>query len=319
MRITNNFEMPEVYSRLVTQDLMDYEARRVTDRPSFTVTTLGSPAYKYKLSRKYDADVEIDVADQFLSFRGQMMHKALQDADLCNALHEPRIGMDVDGVWVSGRPDIVLPGKIEDFKMKTVEAYWNPRDAEKDLARQLNPYRFILHDVFNMPISTLTGHLFLMNWVRRRAMYEQGYPNKPHFEINVPVWEYADTEAYLRERIALFCLPLEETPLCTPEERWRHEAVYSVKKEGNKKATKNFTSQEEAVAFKEMLESKTKKGKPTTDKYNIEKKEGEDARCVGYCSPNHFCPYWIEHYSQAVEEPAFDAEMNPLDTDEIEG
>ena len=148
--------MPEVYSRLVTQDLLDYESRRITDRVSFTVTTLSSPAYKYKLSRKYDADVEIDVADQFLSFRGQMMHKALQDGDLCNALHEPRIGMYIDDVWVTGRPDIVLPGKIEDFKMKTVEAFWNPRDAERDLARQLNPYRLIMYSVIDMPKTTLS-------------------------------------------------------------------------------------------------------------------------------------------------------------------
>jgi hypothetical protein len=286
--------MPEAYARLVKQDFERNEARRRSDVLSFSVTTLSGPAYKFKLSKRHEAEVEIDVVDQFLSFRGQMMHKVLQDGNLRNAFHEPEIGMQFHGVWLTGRPDIVLPFEIDDFKMKTVESYWNQRDTAADLEKQLNPYRFILQAAFDLPIRKLTGHIFLMNWVKRRAQFEQGYPSKPHYEIDVPVWPHEVTAAYLTERIDLFCLPFEKTEICTPEERWRHETVYSVKKEENKKATRNFKSLAEAEAFIESLKDKKAK-------YLIEEKPGVDARCVGYCNPNKFCPYWIEHYSQAPQ------------------
>lgn len=54
-----------VYASAIQRSIERYEARRPQGRLSFSVTTLASPAYKYKLQRAHEADYEIDVADQF--------------------------------------------------------------------------------------------------------------------------------------------------------------------------------------------------------------------------------------------------------------
>jgi len=302
MNITNRFEMPDAYARLVRRKEELYARRIPSGRLSFSVTTLADSAWKYKLTKLHQDEVESDVVDYFLAFRGSMMHQALEGSGLQNSIPEPSLGIDVNGVWVSGQADLVLPGVIEDYKMKTVEALFYHRTSDTDaLARQLNPYRLMLWKVFRMPIERLTGHIFLMNWVKRRATIgEHGYPTKPHFEIDVPVWSYDDTEAYLQERVNMFLKPIEETESCSPEERWQQKPVFACMKIGNKRSAKNCETLQQATAWI------AEKGEKSTE-YFVAERPGTDSRCTGYCAVNTFCPYWIEKYSTANILPAEDA------------
>jgi len=213
MKHTNKYGMPYVYDKMIRRLATRYGYIPRSARPSFSVTSLGGSAYRYKLARLHDDELEEDVLDVFFAFRGQMMHKALEDVSLQNVIPELSLGLELDGVWLSGRIDTILPGVIEDYKMRTVEAMWFHSDDDvQELARQLNPYNYMLFKTFGLFMPRLVGHILFMNWVGSRAKYEKGYPNKPHFEINVPVWTIEQTEEYLRERIRLFLLPIEELP-----------------------------------------------------------------------------------------------------------
>lgn len=221
------------------------------------------------------------------------MHKALEDAGLENSFQEPLLKMKFGGVILRGSPDNILPGELEDYKMKTVEAYFNHSNKDVEmLERQLNPYRFMLWGIFRLPIDKLTAHIFLMNWVKRRAKFEHNYPPKPHFAVDVPVWTLSKTAEYLLERIALFLKPIEETEICSPSERWAQKTEFAVMKKGRKKAVRCLPTREEAEKYIE------EKGGDS-----IVERPGNDNRCTGYCSVSVFCPYYKETYGKEGIEP----------------
>lgn len=293
MKHTNKYGMPYVYDKMIRRLARKYAYIAPSTRPSFSVTSLGGSAYRYKLARLHDDEIEEDVLDVFFAFRGQMMHKALEDVSLQNVIPEVSLGLELDGVWLSGRIDTVLPGVIEDYKMRTVEAMWFHSDDDvQELARQLNPYNYMLFKTFGIFMPRLVGHILFMNWVGSRAKREKGYPNKPHFEINVPVWTVEQTEEYLRERIRLFLLPIEETPICTPKERWQRQETWAVVRAGRKTALRVLDTESEALAWMDRREFTQDAG------YSIQKREGLDARCMSYCNVCKFCPYWQEKYSE---------------------
>lgn len=289
MHYTNNFNMPEIYSRIIKRQAQRYSSSSPSGRLALAVTTLADSPWKYKLSKIHEEEMTEDVMDLFFAFRGQMMHKALEDTSLQNVIPEINLGMEIDGAWISGRCDTVQPGLIEDFKMRTVESVWYHDQEDVDaLAKQLNPYRYMLWKIFKIPVERMTGHVFLMNWVGRRAKFEHGYPAKPHFEINVPVWTYESTEEYLHSRIALFRTPIEETPICTPLERWSMPTTYAAMKTGANKASKVEDSREALDAW---IQNKGLLGQVT-----VVERPGIDNRCTNYCRVNGFCQYYLERY-----------------------
>jgi len=285
--LTNKLGMPKVFERLV-QGLDDQYVSSSSGRESYGVTTLGSAPWRIRLMKDHREEVEEDVVDRFFAFRGQMMHKALEDIPLFNVLPEVKVGMEVNGAWISGRIDVVGPGVIEDHKMQTVEAYWYMDDERKlELAKQLNPYRYMMFHIFGMHVNKLTANMYLMNWVARKAKFEKNYPKKPHFAIDVPVWTIDETHNYILDRIAQHRKPFEEMEPCSPAERWARPDMYALIAKDAKRATKQEPSIEALEKWMERNPTKIKK------KSEIIKRPGGDNRCEGYCRVNLHCPYYI--------------------------
>jgi len=84
----------------------------------------------------------------------------------------------------------------------------------------------------------------------------------------------------------------DKLPLCTDEERWKDKTKYAVKKIKNKTATKLHDSYEDAKEHLDNLE------KDFPNVYEIEVREGQDKKCLEYCSCCKFCSYWKENYGK---------------------
>ena len=297
MKLTNKYGMPPVFFSMIRE--MDAQWSRGgsgSGRESYGVTTLASSPWRTKLMKMHGDDLVEDVRDRFFAFRGQMMHKALEDVPLYNMMPELRIGMEIDGAWLAGRIDVISPGKIEDHKMGTVNSvFYHDDDKVQELARQLNVYRYMVWKVFTLPIYELAAQFYLMDWVGNKALTDSTYPQKPHFEVPVPLWTLEETEAYIMERIALHRKPLEELEPCSPKERWARPASYALKSPDLKRASKVGASREEVEKWMVKYPTRWKPGSV------IEERPGEDIRCARYCGVSGVCPYFINKNAALTE------------------
>lgn len=81
----------------------------------------------------------------------------------------------------------------------------------------------------------------------------------------------------------------DDIPECSKEERWATDDKYAVMKNSAKKALKLCNSKQEA---EEYIAS----GKGDY----IEFREGEDKKCMEYCSCKEYCSYWKGKYGKEI-------------------
>jgi len=125
------------------------------------------------------------------ALRGQLFHALFERAQRNGLIRERRFARAIDGVVITGQPDEVDPerGLMVDYKTKPQI----PPTVAFEYEAQLNIYRWILADGYDLatgePIRCdirQLGIVFLtMNDLTKRQ---------------VPVWDLAQTEAWLRPR-----------------------------------------------------------------------------------------------------------------------
>lgn len=288
MKITNKFNLPQTLVNVV-------------ERPTYTkgkahlsVTELiGSPRIT-QLRAKYDDQIEVDVSDMIWSVFGSAVHHILEQGKDATHIVEQRIHGELDGWKVSGAIDlqIVHEDGIEINDYKTVGA-WGVMNEKIDWEQQLNCYAWLVETVKKIPVTKLGIVAIVRDWSRRDAESRQGYPKAPVVVLDIPLWDMAGREAYIRDRIhahsdALFASETNETlPPCTPAECWEKPAVYAVKKEGNVRAKSLHSTQEEADSAVEKL------GKG----YSVEFRPGERTRCANFCPVSQWCDQYKEYLS----------------------
>jgi hypothetical protein len=288
LKITNKFNLPQTLVNVV-------------ERPTYTkgkahlsVTELiGSPRIT-QLRAKYDDQIEVDVSDMIWSVFGSAVHHILEQGKDATHIVEQRIHGELDGWKVSGAIDlqIVHEDGIEINDYKTVGA-WGVMNEKIDWEQQLNCYAWLVETVKKIPVTKLGIVAIVRDWSRRDAESRQGYPKAPVVVLDIPLWDMAGREAYIRDRIhahsdALFASETNETlPPCTPAECWEKPAVYAVKKEGNVRAKSLHSTQEEADSAVEKL------GKG----YSVEFRPGERTRCANFCPVSQWCDQYKEYLS----------------------
>ena len=115
--------------------------------------------------------------------------------------------------------------------------------------------------------------------------------------LSVPTWSDEKVEAYMTERVRVHreAEELDTMPAeCTELERWIRPAHYSVKKQGNKKATKLFKL--------DKYDGDMDAARVDAEAFAFEKGDGFDVilckslpkRCMEYCEVAQVCPYWKE-------------------------
>ena len=292
MKITNKFNVPETLVALASRD---YYTKGQSD---YSVTEIISPPRIQRLRRKHFEEIEQDVSDMLWMLLGTALHVVAERSEVLGHTNEERLSAGVNGIILSGAIDLQKDEAdgitITDYKFTSAWALMNDKP---EWEQQQNIYKYLVERVKKKPVKGLKICALIRDWSRRDAQNKPDYPQAPIQMVDIPMWTFDRTEAFIKERVELHRDSKvsadwgEELPLCTEEERWVRQTTYAVKKDGRKTAIRVFDTQDEADALlKEM---------PEKDKGFIEIRKGEAVRCTGnFCGVSQWCSQYQNQKEQ---------------------
>ena len=291
MELTNKYKLPEAFANLIRG--MNYDPRdRDPKRVSIT-TLIGNPLPRILAVKHWDELTE-DVSEHIWRVLGSSVHEVLSGADkkTNNLLVEEKLTEVVDDITIVGKLDMYdgATKSVEDWKVTSV---WSIQFGDhEDWENQLNSYAWLLRKL-GFEVNGLKINAILKDWRKGESYKYNDYPQCPFVSINVKLWTFEQQEAYIKERVAIYkqaiSLPIEEVPVCNAKERWAKETTYAVMKNNNKTASRVLETAKEAEDW--ILANTDGKSQ-----YRVEVREGEDLKCLEYCSPACHCRYYQQRY-----------------------
>jgi hypothetical protein len=293
MKITNKFNVPETLVALATRD---YYTKGKSD---YSVTEIISPPRIQRLRREHFEEIEQDVSDMLWMLLGTALHVVAERSEVSGHTNEERLSVGIDGIILSGAIDLQKDEAdgitITDYKFTSAWALMNDKP---EWEQQQNIYKYLVERVKKKPVKGLKICALIRDWSRRDAQNKADYPQAPIQVIDIPMWTFDRTEAFIKERVEMHRDSKvnadwgEELPLCSEEDRWVRQTTYAVKKDGRKTAIRVFDTQDEADALlKEM---------PEKDKGFIEIRKGEAVRCTGnFCGVSQWCSQFQNQKEQS--------------------
>ena len=286
MKLTNNFGMPETILNVIARPQYS------KGKANMSVTELLNSPRIVQLKRKHWEDLTEDAADMVWSIFGTAIHNILEHGKGDTHVVEERIHVELDGMRISGAIDLqeISEDGITVSDYKTTSA-WAAMQEKKDWHNQLNSYAYLVEKAKGIPVTKLQIVAIVRDWSRREAQHKEGYPKAPIVVIDIPLWPFAEREAYVRSRIslhgdALFEMETDgEMPNCTSEEMWEKQTTYALKKDGNVRAKSVHDTSEAADTALAAATEKAKKG----EKFLIEVREGGRTRCESFCQVAPYC------------------------------
>lgn len=285
MKLTNRLGLPQPIVDAATRD-HEYTPKR------YSVTQMLKGPREAILARRHSDEIEGDVADMAWTIFGSSMHLLLeQSQESATQLKENYITADMpNGYTLSGIFDLYddATGTVTDYKSATV---WKVIYGEwDDYREQLLSYVWMLRQIgFDARRGEIVA--ILKDHSKAKARTERDYPDHPFYVIG---WDFSDEElAEFGERIAAKfreierceALPDDDLPLCTPKERWAKPDQWAVMKQGNKKSSKNFDNESDAIRYAAKLQEDSGR------KCHVEHRPGKDQKCLEYCDCRPFCNY----------------------------
>ena len=186
---------------------------------------------------------------------------------------------------VGGKFDIVTEGLLQDFK-STSAFVWLKGSRDDEHMLQGSIYRWLNPDKITEDIIRI-NYIFT-DWRKADARCNPNYPQHRIMHKDIPLMSPADTEAWIKNKIAQIVkyaeAPEAQVPECTDEELWRSEPVFKYFSDAAKaqvpgaRSTKNFPTLVEA---RQHQAEKAGKGAIVTV-------NGEPKRC-SYCNVYDVC------------------------------
>jgi hypothetical protein len=311
MQITNKYNLPQPIVDAIKNDDYDSEGSDIT------ASGLGSPPQKTALEKLYWDDLEEDAIDRLWALFGQIGHGILERAAIGDDTRvvEKRFFAEVAGWLVSGKLDLLEhegelgfleEGVLSDYKiMSAWEIVFGLREEK---VAQLNTLAWLCKEN-GVGVKRLQIVALLRDWSRGKALADKNYPQRNIEIIPLPFWSWDKTRAYIEERVREHQLARELLPRCSEEDRWHQDDKYAVMKEGRKSAVRVLGSRREAEEYaveKKMArfigDNGTSEPPIELNKgISIEKRPGEDTRCLYYCSVSGVCPQWQDELKKQLE------------------
>jgi len=293
MKITNKFNIPQTFLN-------------VLDRPTYSkgganisaTQLLNSPKI-VALTKKYDDEIEQDASEMVWSIIGTAIHGVLEHGRDENHIVEQRLHADVDGWHISGAVDlqIINDGKVDIRDYKTTSV-WSVMNHKIEWEWQLNIYAWLVEHVTEKPVNSLGIVAILRDWKSREVGTKEGYPESPITEVEIPLWDYAEREAFIKERIKLhsaaeFAMETDgELGDCTPQEMWEKPTKWAVMKIGGVRAKGVYDTEDQAGAALEEL----------GNGHEIQVRLGERTRCSGFCPVSKWCQQYQDYLKEQGNE-----------------
>lgn len=269
MKLTNRLNLPQPIVEAVKND--SYSAGDA----DMSVTTLLKPPRITALEAKHDGEIEEDASERIWSLLGQVVHGILERADT-TGIAERRLFMTAEGWRISGQMDRFMAGVLQDYKFVTVYKFKDGKVPEEYEA-QMNVYAELLrqngHAVTHLEIVGI-----LRDWSKMEARRDESYPQTQIVVREVPLWPEIKAREFIRTRVILHQQARITLPLCSQEERWAKPDTFAVIKQGAKRATRVYESEDEAIGH----------AKQDSALY-VQKRLGENTRCQNYCAVSRFC------------------------------
>lgn len=280
MQITNKQGLPETVVNAILRDTYDkgdsdYSCTELIDPPRITL-----------LKQRHADEIVKDVTDMLWMLFGKLGHVLAEQAGADNAIIEERLFAEVNGRKISGASDIgqwvLTDGKITDYKFTSVFTA-KSKDRIPDWEAQQNIYRWLFGQ-YGFEVKALEISAFYRDWRPGEALREKDYPPRAEI-IPLKVWDLQDTFEYIYSKVGFLKqsedMPDDKLPICTPAQMWEKPATWAVMKKGNKKASKVFKDEIDAINWwANQFNAK---------EYSIEVRPGKRVRCEGYLDVATFC------------------------------
>lgn len=225
MIVTNEYNLPKAF---VEAAKWDYKVKP----NEYRATSLLKGIRETILTRRYQDQIKIDVADQVWALFGTAVHNLLEEQEVEDwELKEQKLKMQVGDYTVSGQYDLYCRKEkmITDYKTASV---WKVihKDFE-DWRRQMLIYAVLLrHHGYAVKKGQVVA--FLKDHSKAKAARDKDYPKSPvwrhyfHFSER----DIDGMEAWIEWRILDLAtdeqLPDHELPICSDEERWASPDSY---------------------------------------------------------------------------------------------
>ena len=257
-----------------------------TDQNTLSVTTLIKPIRQVILASRVPAeDYLVDLSSMVASRIGTAIHDSIERSWAANhvsamgALGIPRKVIDsvrvnpsketlenTEGVipvyleqrlkrqvgkyTISGKFDVVLDGKVQDFKSTQVFGYMRQLNASK-YSQQGSIYRWLDSELITQDVMDV--HYIFTDWKPAMLASDPKYPRSRVLTQTIELMSLQETDRYVTRKLsqieAYWEAPEEDLPLCSDEDLWRSEPVFKYYKNPEKTArsTKNFDTKQEAM------------------------------------------------------------------------
>lgn len=285
MKFTNKHNLPQGMFEALTADTYD----GVKDDPNvISVSGLLNPPIVRQLWQRHGSEVEQDAMDMLWSVFGRSVHSVLDTISGENRIKEERLELDVEGMKLTGKPDIfnISSGIIEDYKVTSAWSLVFAGDGKKEWEQQLNCYAYLLRKK-GYNVNGLRIIAILRDWDKRKAGEDESYPQAQIQIINIPDWGEEAQKKYISDRIRVHreanVTPEEKLAPCSPDERWERPSKWAVQVKGAKKATKLFEDKAQAEAFIKYSND---------SRLELIERKGVSTRCLSYCPVNKWCPFY---------------------------
>lgn len=291
--LTNKLNLPKPFVDAATSDYK-YKDKQ------YSVTTLLKGSTQAVLERRFQNEIENDVADKVWLIFGTAVHKILEESqETKDQLKEEYIKIDIaNGYKLSGIFDLYdeKEKKVVDYKTGTCwKVIYN--DWE-DYRKQLLIYAYMLRKIgFECTSGEIV--MFLKDHSKTKASVDRSYPQYPvHIQkFSYTEQDFKNIEKFINEKFKNIKkaenTPTDELPPCSEEERWHESDKWAVMKKGRKSAVRVLESEEEAQKYIEEKE--------LDNKHYIEFREGKDKKCLDYCPVAQFCPFFKKKYGDLNE------------------
>ncbi len=277
-KLTNVKGLPEALVRAMQNDPYN------SGDSDFTATGLLKPARVVELEKRHAHEITEDAEDGIYRLYGQVAHGILERANMAD-LAEKRFfsTFTVGGVdyKVSAQMDTlsVVDGTLSDFKFTTAWGFKKDSPPKAEWIAQLN-IQLELMRRNGLDASKLQIIGLLRDWQMSQAKNDPNYPQSTIATHDIPLWSRAQTDAFIKMRIAAHIDARKALPECTPEERWAKPDTWAVIKKGQKRAINGGVQVLASVAMEVSRQN------PGTI---VQHRPGESVRCASYCAAAQFC------------------------------